>query len=182
MRGFRGSRAAQSLLSSPGGRSGPVQLRVNGSGNPRGVSSPQDSQRPTLPDWLKTPETRAREQAEARALQVQVKAQGQTQHPAVQKSPDLRLIAGPVNAAGPLKAAGPVKAPAAVSEKSLASTPLKKLVTAKKAAPHAKKAASKVKTIVTSARKAEKTKVASKRKPAERGKEVSRKFIHKKAA
>ncbi len=61
MRGFRGSRNAQNAINARFGRQENPNHFRNGQGNqPHGHANPQ--QRPALPDWLKTPETKAREQ------------------------------------------------------------------------------------------------------------------------
>jgi hypothetical protein len=83
MRGFRGSRAAQSLSS----RFGRNNYRSFDTTN--GISSPlqgSQSQRTPLPDWLKTPETKAQERIELKQLQSQVVARAPLKAAAPAKS------------------------------------------------------------------------------------------------
>ncbi len=68
MRGFRGSRSAQNAFNSRFGRDSSHLSQTPG--QPSFHPNDQQVKGPTLPDWLKTPETKAKE-----ALQVQVKVQ-----------------------------------------------------------------------------------------------------------
>lgn len=99
MRGFRGSRAAQNLQSSPGGRGAPVQIRSS-VGAPASASPFAPSSRPPLPDWLKTPETRAREQTEASRVagseQPRLRVVQAAPTPSVPESPSRKALQGAV--------------------------------------------------------------------------------------
>lgn len=64
MRGFRGSRAAQNDMAFRHGQQSPLAR------NPQGRHpdiQPQQPARPVLPEWLKTPETRAQERQQGNA-------------------------------------------------------------------------------------------------------------------
>ena len=63
MRGFRGSRSVQNAISSRFGRDHSEQ--VHDKDKHEQSSTEHQHARPTLPDWLKTPETKAREEYEA---------------------------------------------------------------------------------------------------------------------
>ncbi len=65
MRGFRGSRAAQNKMSARFGRPSRYQSDISGGGE---FESDRQNKLKNLPDWLKTPETRAKELQEAQSV------------------------------------------------------------------------------------------------------------------
>lgn len=81
MRGFRGSRSAQNEIHSRFGKD--QNQNITKSEDQRGAERSQFTNRLVLPDWLKTPETKAREAAEAQAPRVA--APVQQQKPVAQK-------------------------------------------------------------------------------------------------
>src|SRR4051794_21485197 len=105
MRGFRGSRAAQNDMAHRHGRHDQPQFQqANGRyPSPQGDSS---QQRPALPDWLKTPETRAKEAEQARNPGLKIvpalppQAQALPPRP-IQPRTELKLVK---NEAAPIKA------------------------------------------------------------------------------
>src|SRR4051812_17442939 len=95
MRGFRGSRAVQNATSSRfGGNHGNTsQSQAETQENPSGSSH---HQRPQLPEWLKTPETKAREKLEAEQRKKQAVAVAATPKTpvAAKAKPALRVVQG----------------------------------------------------------------------------------------
>jgi hypothetical protein len=91
MRGFRGSRAAQNVMSFRHGRHS--QSLPQQKGPSQQSTHPQSQQRSQdLPDWLKTPETRAQEAREAQ----QPKAQQSSQPPLAKVIPIRPNLHAPV--------------------------------------------------------------------------------------
>jgi hypothetical protein len=127
MRGFRGSRAAQNVMSFRHGRHGTTQ--TSGKGPTHANGQPHDQNRQQIPDWLKTPETREREAREAR--------EAKHHHAPVAHLPHQGELAKviPIRAGMPVQQHSKPKAHAPV-EKPKAKAPVAK----KKAAPVKKRA------------------------------------------
>jgi hypothetical protein len=137
MRGFRGSRAAQNYMSSQhGGPQSPMARNPQGR-HPELPS--QGQQRPVLPDWLKTPETRAKERQNGSAQQlpqsyatavahIARSFEGQPQAGASDR-PVAKVI--PITAAK--KRAAPAKERAAPTKKRAAAKPAAKRAAARPA-------------------------------------------------
>ena len=155
MRGFRGSRAAQNELAHRHGRHDQPQFQqVNGRYPSPGAE--QGAQRPALPDWLKTAETRAKEAELAR-------------HPAAALPaavrPILRAVANPPTSQHTTRPEMPAQQRARPELKIVkAATPV---VAATKPIAAKKKAAATPKKATTAAAKP-KAKAATKRSPARR--------------
>lgn len=130
MRGFRGSRAAQNVMAFRHGRN--VDQSFQGNGNRfQQIQSPNGA-RPQLPDWMKTPETRAVE-AMQQPARAQLKA---VPHPAMSqpvqataKRGDLKLV----SSAGQSVAAPRAKKAATPTSKKKAPAKARKPAAAKKA-------------------------------------------------
>ncbi|MGZ3686775.1 MAG: hypothetical protein ACXWPM_10090 [Bdellovibrionota bacterium] len=96
MRGFRGSRAAQNAVSSRYGNFNNHHQNQNGGQN--GIHG-QSTHSP-LPDWMKTPETRAREQQERLKAGTDrgpvAQPREQKQQPMLPPRPALRAVPQPI--------------------------------------------------------------------------------------
>jgi hypothetical protein len=147
MRGFRGSRSAQNQIASRFGRGQDYSgFRSTHAGQSQNGPATGD-QRTQLPDWLKTPETKAREAVApspspsrpASQLQVQTQAQAQpvAKQPVARQpvtKPQLRLVASaPAREEQPKTASKARKAPkakakprAAASKSKAAARPKRK--------------------------------------------------------
>ncbi len=116
MRGFRGSRAA-SMIAAKFGRKDAFQAnKPSAAGGAPGPEGGQHAAK-VLPNWLKTPETLAREKAEAQAqAQATAKAKPVKAKPALAAKPEAPLA--PVASAAKVRRLKPKRA--AVSSKTKA--------------------------------------------------------------